>query len=400
MARISLKHEDCYNPVRDISDAIAEYVTARTREIDKVFHQENSKGWLTVISTVDGDQKKFLTMVINGQSDEVCDLAGGLYSLDNLLDLPISKPEPIIEDLVNEGETTLIAGRPKVGKSRLVNQMTLALANGTSFLGMNVPSAKRVFLVDLENKPWSIKDRLIRMSGEHVARNGNIFVWCANTLGDNGIDSSQQGIEKLSMLLHQTKADVLIIDPWRLFLGKDENDAKDVVSGLKALSSLRKNHPALAIVIVHHIRKERFESPAKLIRDPSLWVENISGHYSLVGHVDACYGLERQIDDDGETIVFGGIARNNEPRTILLDEDTSTLRFEVMANEESVRVVMTPTERKLWEKAKALAHFTWSKLFSIAETKNKKLISSMLKKAESHRLIEKTDRDYKVINGG
>jgi hypothetical protein len=34
-----------------------------------------------------------------------------------------------------------------------------------------------------------------------------------------------------------------------------------------------------------------------------------SGHHALVSHVDACYGLEREIDENGnELIVFGGVA--------------------------------------------------------------------------------------------
>jgi hypothetical protein len=396
MARISMT--DFYNPIKELGDTIADYITRKSGEIAEVFHKQTLKGHLTITRDIDGTETKFLTMPLDGQNEEPLEPISGLYSLDELLDLPINKPKPFIEDLINEGETTLIAGRPKVGKSRIVNQMAISLANGIPFLGMKVPLPRCVLVVDLENKPGAIKDRYKRMGGQQMLKNGNVFIWCANTLSENGIDSSEPGIRKLEMLIAQTQAEVLIIDPWRLWLGEDENDALKVVRGLKLLTSLRKNHPALAIVIVHHVRKERFESPAKLIKDPSLWIENISGHYSLVGHVDACYGLERQIDDNGETVVFGGVARNNEPRTILLDDDPDSLRFDVANNEEAAKTAMTQKEFDLWEKAKKKISFTWTGLIAEAGTKTKKLVSSMLKKAEAHGLIEKTERGgYRII---
>ncbi len=397
MARTSMS--DFAYPLDDIRNGFAEYVTANAGSIEKVFSRENSKGWLTVITSIEGDEIKFLTMPLDGQTEEQFESISGLYPLDELLDLPISKPDAVIEDLVNEGETTLIAGRPKVGKSRIVHQMTLSLANGLPFLGMNVPRPRRVLLIDLENKPWAIRERFMRMDGQHMTKNGNVFVWCANTLAENSLDSTDQGVKKLEELIRQIKAEVLVIDPWRLWLGEDENDATKVVRGLKILSSLRKNHPALAIVIVHHIRKERFESPSKLIKDPSLWMENISGHYALVGHVDACYGLERQIDNDGEIVVLGGVARNNEPRIILLNDDPDSLRFEVANDEDSAKMTMTNKEREFWEKAKKKKSFTWTNLLSELGTKTKKLISSMLKKAEAHGLLEKIGRgSYRITH--
>ncbi len=131
-------------------------------------------------------------------------------------------------------------------------------------------------------------------------------------------------------MIQKTQADVLIIDPWRLWLGADENDAERVVKGLRALSSLRESRPTLTIIIIHHVRKDRSDFPRKLLTDPNLWVESVSGHHALPSHVDACYGLERQREGNGEDlIVFAGIARNTDPRVLLLEDDEETLRFEV-----------------------------------------------------------------------
>jgi hypothetical protein len=200
----------------------------------------------------------------------------------------------------------------------------------------------------------------------------------------------------LQTLLDQTKGEVLFIDPWRLWLGGEENNSEDIVRGLTALSQLRKFCPTLTIVIVHHVRKERFESPARLLRDPSLWVEGISGHHALVSHVDACYGLDRQEHNGEEVFVFGGVARNVEPRTLILNDDPESLRFEVAASHEAAIAIMTPKEKEIFEKIKSLERFTWKQAVAAAETTNKKLVSSVLKKAEGHGLFTKMGSIYQV----
>jgi hypothetical protein len=380
----------------EITEAVVQYFAPLADDICGVHCELNRTGLYISVETP-GAEERFLLSRLNGtaSSDESGDADGGLYSLDALLNLSVNKPMPVIEDLLYEGELMLLAGRPKVGKSRLVHQMTMCLSEGIPFLGMDVPRRRRVLVVDLENRPWAIKDRMGRMHDKQATASGNVFVWCSDTLAE-----SLSGTDELERLLDQTEAEVLIIDPWRLWLGKDENNAEEVVKGLKALSALRKTRPALATVIVHHVRKEKFDSPAKLMKDPSLWVENISGHFSLVGHVDAISGLERQDHDGEEIVIFGGVARNVAPRSILLSDDPDSLRFDVVETEEAAKIAMTPKEWDLWERAKQKRQFTWSDFLSVACTKNKKLISSMLKKAEAHGLIKKSESGrYEVSRG-
>ena len=137
---------------------------------------------------------------------------------------------------------------------------------------------------------------------------------CAQSLDSILPDASSDGAERLRALVDEVAPDVLIIDPWRLWLGRDENDARDIVNGLKVLSSIRRCQPRLGIVIVHHVRKEKFDSPKRLLQDPSLWADAVSGHHALMSHVDASFGLERQNDEnENALIVFGGIARNALP---------------------------------------------------------------------------------------
>lgn len=327
----------------------------------------------------------------------IADNAASLYSFDELTALEFVKPDAVVEGLIFEGDTVLLAGRPKVGKSRLIHQMALAITRGCPFLGLSVPRARPVLIVDLENRPWAIRDRLVRMAAGDADDRGP-SVWCANSLSADAMNATPEGISALKGMIERTSAEVVFIDPWRLFLGKDENDAEAVVHGLRALSRLREANPQLTVIIVHHVRKERIESTKKLLNDPRLWADTVSGHHALSSHVDAVFGLERQRDDDGEEwIVFGGIARNTEPATMLLDDDEQSLRFELRRSEGALDMLLTNAEREIWKAAVRLKKFTFTKLVAEANTTNRKAVTSTLRKAESHGLVNRSGSLYEVV---
>lgn len=321
-----------------------------------------------------------------------------LYTLAELFALNLPPRKPVIEGMLHAGETVTFVGRQKTGKSRLTEQLSLDLvAAPGAFLGMPIPNATSVLLLDFENGLQSLSARLKKM-GATEEGSSRLHVWCAQSLASDLPDVSNEGVARLRALVRDVMPDVLIVDPWRLFLaGLDENDARSVIAGLKALASLRQIQPQLSILIVHHLRKERYENPKRLLEDPALWVDAVSGHHALMGHVDAVYGLERQFDETGsEVIVFGGIARNLDPRTLILEDDES-LRFKVTATESAAMQLMTPAQSKIWNAAKGLRRFTYTELLAKAETTNRKACSKALDTAEHHGLLRRQGRHYVII---
>ena len=221
------------------------------------------------------------------------------------------------------------------------------------------------------------------------------MVYAPETLADQGVAIGNGGMSNFVKLVEFADPDVVVIDTWRLFVGGDENKPETAIKGLKALARLRRGKPRLAFILVHHLRKERLESPVRLRDDPYTWIESVSGHHALVGHADACYGLEHEITGvTDELIVFAGISRSGFPPTLLLQEDIDTLRFEVCPGEEAAKSIMTPRERDLWTEANALRSFTFTELLTRAKTTNRKAVASMLRKAESHSLLRKEGDRY------
>jgi len=110
--------------------------------------------------------------------------------------------------------------------------------------------------------------------------------------------------------------------------GGDENDSRTTVDALKTCPSYESTGRGW-----DDPRPSPPQStdnlPTKLRHDPYSWVESVSGHHALVGHVDACFGLEREIT----ALTIGSCSAvshgNTATSAVLLDEDDVTLRFEV-----------------------------------------------------------------------
>jgi RecA-family ATPase len=85
-----------------------------------------------------------------------------LLTLSDLRALQLPEPLPLVEGILHQGETILVVGRPKMGKSRLVQQLTIFLSRGEPFLGHRVPEPRKVLLVDLENRPAGVKRHACR----------------------------------------------------------------------------------------------------------------------------------------------------------------------------------------------------------------------------------------------
>jgi hypothetical protein len=332
----------------------------------------------------------------NAQNEEM-----RIWSLVELRSATFAAPEPVVEGIIAEGETVGLVGKPKAGKSRLAQQMALAVSRGQEFLGHAVPRPRRVLILDLENRPAGARSRFQKMS-DAAPGDVRVFIYAPETLTTAGITlATESGVRALRQLVAKVKPDLLIVDTWRLLLGGDENKTEVVVHGLRALSSLRQQLPALAILVVHHTRKTQGQDPPVLRVDPSAWIENASGHYSLIAHMDACFGLEREVDrkSGDELIVMGGISRSSAPTTLLLDEDPDTLNFRTADTEDLVLQLLTDKERAAWLSLAKSPEFTFGDVVERARTKNRKLVASLLRKLTSMNVIQRgPDAVYRPTN--
>jgi hypothetical protein len=64
----------------------------------------------------------------------------------------------------------------------------------------------------------------MRMAAEasNAGKAPGLFVWCTDSLSTKEVNSTTEGIAKLQGFIQRSGAEVVIIDPWRLWSGKDE----------------------------------------------------------------------------------------------------------------------------------------------------------------------------------
>ena len=95
---------------------------------------------------------------VEGVSDELPPMA----TLMDVQDNPPPLPKPLIKGVLRKGHKMLIAGSSKAGKSFLLMELAIAIAEGRPWLGMTCEKG-RVLYVNLEIDPASAIHRFLRI---------------------------------------------------------------------------------------------------------------------------------------------------------------------------------------------------------------------------------------------
>lgn len=217
--------------------------------------------------------------------------AGGIDAAD-LLDRPLPALQWIVPELVPEG-TSVLAAPPKVGKSCLVYQLAIEVAVGGSLLGRRVESGSALYYA-LEDGQRRGQDRLRTALGGRTLPYGRVEIrWSAPKVGDGLEDDIAAWLD-----VHPD-ARLVAIDT----LGKvrprtnGKRNAYEIdVEDLGRLQDLFRDRPGVALVIVHHARKEAGDD----------FLASVSGTYGITGSADTILVLKRKrLETFGTLIVTG-----------------------------------------------------------------------------------------------
>lgn len=181
----------------------------------------------------------------------------------------------VVQDILPEG-CYLLSARPKVGKSWLSLQISLAVAFGESTLGKQVLKGKSIYLA-LEDNQRRLQDRLqqLRPNGYNT---DDLLLYTHWPQFDQG------GIEELVELIKREEPKLVVIDTLAKVRAASrnnhvyENDYK-TLAPLTALASTYR----MCILIVTHNRKGKSENDA---------LEQVSGSLGLTGAVDGALVID------------------------------------------------------------------------------------------------------------
>jgi hypothetical protein len=253
---------------------------------------------------------------MNGRSSRVA--ARSSYTAPELQVMEFPPVKYVVPGYIVEG-LTLLAGKPKLGKSWLVMHAAIAVARGGYTLG-NVQCVEGdVAYFSLEDNPRRLQRRMRKLVGADAWPARLTFECTLPRLAAGGIAVVRQWIES------KPGARLIIIDT--LAKVRDPKGAQEssyeadyaAVSELKALA----DEKGVAIVLVHHVRKMEADDP----------LDTVSGTTGLTGAVDTVLVLHR----DGHGITLYGKGRDIEEVEDAAEFDRERCIWRIAGKAEEVR---------------------------------------------------------------
>lgn len=223
----------------------------------------------------------------------------------------------VIDRYLPEG-LTILAGKPKLGKSWMALDWALAVAGNGQALGRPVQHGD-VLYAALEDNFRRLQARVKRMMpfGGAPERLTLAIQWAR--LDDGGVDAVRAWIEAADA------PRLVIIDTLAKVRGA--SNAKDSAydadsNALSALHALA-NEKGIAIVVVHHVRKMAADDP----------LDTVSGTLGLTGTADTTLVLDRSTSG----VTFYGRGRDLEDFEIAVEFTANSCRWRVIGDANEVR---------------------------------------------------------------
>lgn len=214
---------------------------------------------------------------VEGVSDDLPDMV----SLSAYQTAPPELPEELIEGVLRRGHKMLIAGSSKAGKSFLLMELCIAIAEGMHWLGFACRKG-RVLYVNLEIDPASAINRFLKIYealGIPVSNADGIVVW---NLRGHAVPLDQL-VPKLVRRVRDQHFDAIIIDPIYKVITGDENNASDMAAFCNQFDKICAETGCSVIYCHHHSKgiqgakraMDRASGSGVFARDPDAQLDMI-----------------------------------------------------------------------------------------------------------------------------
>jgi len=243
----------------------------------------------------------------------------------------------LVDGLLREVGLSMIVAKPKSGKSTLLRQLSVAIAEGTDFLGKPT-SCGDVLYLNLEGQIGAVQEHLKKLN--YTEQRGAVHV-VHEQMPFNG----QEGLNKLVATLGVLpKVKLVVIDPIVKFLRIADSDKYDQVSlGIETLEQLTRKF-SLHLLYSTHGKKRQTDDAG----------DSPIGSTAFRGGTDTNLYLSKQGTRRViETEQRWGVVM--EPTWLVFDEETHRLSLgatleseESSRNEGKERKTLERIEQEIW----------------------------------------------------
>jgi hypothetical protein len=244
------------------------------------------------------------------------------FTASDLMRTQLPETRWAIRGIIPEG-LTILAGKPKLGKSWLALHAALAISCGGVALGRTSVEAGEVLYISLEDTKRRLQSRIRKLLAPGESPSPRLHLAREWPRQDKG------GLKALDeWLASHPGARLVIIDTWgrwRPFrTGKTDSYETDYTDGA-ALKALADKY-GVCILVVHHCRKLGAADA----------LEEISGTVGLTGACDGACVLRRERGQHDATLVVSGRDVDEQELALIFDRDSCL--WQVVGEAEDYRV--------------------------------------------------------------
>jgi hypothetical protein len=216
-------------------------------------------------------------------------------------------PEPVwaIPNLLPVG-LTILAGRPKVGKSWLALQIDSAVASGGHALGEPVDQGPVLYLA-LEDPPRRLKERMVKQGWPS---NLPADFLCLGEFERQIGDLCDGGGERLARQIELKGYRLVVIDTLSRAVSGDQNDVAEMTLALTPIQEMAHAHNCVVMLVDHH-RKGTGAGPDA--------ITDILGSTAKGAMADTAWGLYKESGKVGAKLAITG--RDVEEQILALSWD-------------------------------------------------------------------------------
>lgn len=283
--------------------------------------------WLNTFDNLDEVTERFAIMVEGAEpyvSKNLQNETSG-FNAAELMAMTLPEPKWAIPNILTEG-SNILAGKPKMGKSVLSLNISIAIACGGKALSKIDVEKGAVLYLALEDTKRRLQSRLKAMLQDRPAPD-NLYieiVW--PKIGDGGLAKLEKKIQEIPGLR------LVIIDTLKKIKPVQKNQNKslydidyELITSVKTLADKHN----ISILIIHHLRKSESDDI----------MDDFSGTFGLTGAADGLLAFKRKTgQSDAELHIVG---RDVDAAEYALKYHPDIWTWELLGNAEEVKTTQS-----------------------------------------------------------
>ena len=250
----------------------------------------------------------------------------GIVGVD-FRDFIANEPPPfdwIVENVVAKGFKGDLCAKSKQGKSFFGMQLALCVASGRDFLGMRVPTARRVAYFNLELTERGAWERLTRMSKALDVKPDPAILRLYNLRGKAG--RLREHPDAIVAEVKRLGIDLIILDPRYKLIAEEEDE--NSAAGLRGVLDFRDALAEVAaVLLIGHDPKG--DTAGKSMADRG------AGSYTAGADYDFCFALSPH-EAEGKSVLSTSCRYRSSPPDLTVRFDPESLTFEAEADTPAV----------------------------------------------------------------